>query len=104
MSENAFVGLKSKRGECDSCDFRTSLLRYSNMGPNKYEKWLCELCAHTMAGTALDFPEQYAHNNDVLKAICYVGNTILERIDKLVGVSPNWAEDEAHPDDSHQLE
>jgi len=44
-------------------------------------KWLCVLCAGTMAGVSLDVPEQFGGRiGDVLKAISYVGNSILQEI------------------------
>lgn len=43
-------------------------------------KLLCQLCAGTMTGNALDYPSQYP-NADVLKTICYVGNAILAKLE-----------------------
>jgi len=85
---------KDNPGECESCGFETRNLKaYRN---DRYmftreppadactHKWLCDLCAGTMAGNAIEYPEQYSdyHENQVVQAICYVGNMILAALEK----------------------
>lgn len=73
---------------CDSCRFETALKRYDNhrsiglhaSGPKS--KWLCELCASTMAGNAHEYPEQYRGERATLQTLCYVGNAILTELRK----------------------
>jgi ribosomal protein L37AE/L43A len=77
---------------CHSCGFKTMSLRAyraSELGSRKHNThmWLCLLCASTLTGNAYEYPDQY-DNADVLKTICFVGNTILEEIR---GVSPSDA-------------
>lgn len=75
-----------KPEECNSCGFKLEELRaYASTrylfsgrsGPS--HKWLCGLCAGTMAGNASEYPEQYPEHQ-VLATICYVGNAILAAI------------------------
>jgi hypothetical protein len=75
-----------KSEECDSCGFRTeALIAYPvrrNFPKESAPKWLCDLCASTMAGNAHEYPEQFREGRagDVMKTICFVGNTILAAI------------------------
>lgn len=75
-----------KSEECDSCGYKTEGLKfYASQRidrPNQPGKWLCVLCASTVAGNALDYPEFYPDHNS-LKTICYVGNVILARLDEI---------------------
>lgn len=75
-----------KPDACESCDFVTaeiakySMMRFFPAQPNRV-KWLCELCASTMAGSAFEYPEQYPDKSgEILRAICYVGNSIIAEI------------------------
>lgn len=67
---------------CHSCGFETHELKY--YGPSVFGKtdgkWLCDLCASTFAGTAVDYPTHY--DGPTLATICYVGNVILAEIRK----------------------
>lgn len=76
-------------GECDSCEFEAELKEYRSMRlvagmPDKVKR-LCHLCAATMTGGAVDYPNQYldGRSGDVMKTICYVGNAIIAEIRKL---------------------
>lgn len=76
---------RPKPSGCDSCGFDTSNLEaYARRGPRAgytpdQKKWLCELCARTSAGNAVDYPDQYP-DREVLRAVNYVGNVLLEAI------------------------
>jgi len=78
---------EEKPDECECCGFKTEAItayrtnRNFPKGPCP-DKWLCNLCASTMAGTAHEYPEQYFEGRagEVLKTICFVGNTILAAI------------------------
>lgn len=81
-----------KPDECDCCQFETSDLTdygYARdgrdgraMSPEDMgHKWLCDLCAGTMAGNAYEHPRSFEPGTFVvLKTICYVGNAILRAI------------------------
>jgi hypothetical protein len=86
----------TKPEECESCNFKTAALvayrqnRYlgsrQDTSEKETHKWLCLLCASTMAGTAAEYPEQYGdHAGDILQAICFVGNMILSSLDNKNG-------------------
>jgi len=81
--------------ECDSCGYETACIRYrrpphiefewkqgldkGQITQEEYEdnayKWLCDLCASTLTGTAYDHPTSYDH--PMMATVCYVGNAIL---------------------------
>lgn len=71
--------------ECMSCGFETKELEcYSqDYGEVQGDHWLCKLCAGTFAGNAMRYPRQYPNRN-VLKAVCYIGNEILARIELMM--------------------
>lgn len=86
--------IKHRPEECQFCNFETEALRayrvYRWLGSGidtstkETHKWLCLLCASTMAGSAQEYPEQYGnHANDFLQAICFVGNVILSKLESL---------------------
>lgn len=70
---------------CLSCGFGTTHLtgyprrRNINYAEGCETKWLCDLCASTDAGTAVDYPTQYPDIAS-LRTVCYVGNVILAAI------------------------
>lgn len=76
---------KEKPEECECCEFETAELKayenFSMSNTSTTHKWLCKLCASTMAGVALEYPELHK-NGDILKAICHVGNAIIAEIRK----------------------
>lgn len=41
---------------------------------------LCALCAGTHAGNAEEYPDQYRHERNTMRTICYVGNEILKAL------------------------
>lgn len=68
--------------ECWSCGWETLDLEAYPTAPRPYDiseenkgKWLCDLCASTLTGSALDYPTHY--DAPTLRTICYVGNAIL---------------------------
>lgn len=68
--------------ECQACGFDQAPLRsYRVQWPinSKERKYLCNLCANTHAGTAVDFPSQFPEKN-VIFAINYGINMILKAI------------------------
>lgn len=71
--------------ECESCGYETTAIKaYPNTRGLPQEetwKWLCNLCAGTVAGNAYEYPEQY-DDASTLQTICYVGNAILDAINK----------------------
>ena len=82
--------------ECRACGYQAKVLkeygmnRYSLFGqgqgtqPREYlVKELCDLCAGTFAGNAVEYPEQYHHTKDAMFANNYTANAILERLDKI---------------------
>lgn len=77
--------MSDKPEECECCQFVTTELKPYDAHRNfpkqmDEKKWLCLLCASTLAGNAHEYPEQYAGEVVTLKTICFVGNTILAAI------------------------
>ena len=91
----------TKFDECQCCGFETILTRYGRAyhivhkleaalergepveDPDDYSyKWECELCASTLAGNSIDYPDQYPERA-VLQAVCYVGNAILTKLEAI---------------------
>lgn len=70
---------KTKRGECECCRFKTTLTEFerANVRHRGEKRWLCVLCANTMAGVSTDY---YYEDSRVLETICYVGNAILSEL------------------------
>lgn len=99
-----------KPEECCSCGFKTEELE--EYGPTAFQKpartkWMCLLCASTMAGNAYDYPDQYRENADVLKTICFVGNTILRAIGEVAlgrATNPFWQNQRADATSSKPLD
>lgn len=76
---------REKSEECDCCHFPTAdLTLYESSGIDRHlripNRWLCALCAATPAGTADVFPAQYQGQREILRTICYVGNSILAEL------------------------
>lgn len=67
---------KTRIDECYACQYETKITQY-NEG-QEGETWLCDLCASTPAG---NYPN--CEMRTVLRTICYVGNAILEAIERL---------------------
>ena len=69
--------------ECESCQFTTDVRPYPMRGGEGRDKVLCELCAGTHAGSALEYTRQYdGKSAEILQAISYVGNAIIAEIRK----------------------
>lgn len=84
-----------KPEECCSCRFQTEeLTEYDPPFMSKRTtKWLCRLCASTMAGNAYDYPDQYRGQTDIMQTVCFVGNTILRAIGEVAlgrATAPWW--------------
>lgn len=76
-----------KPNECECCNFETKALKAydqrSAPGHPYPQKWLCELCASSPAGTQFDFKQFNAPGElHILQTICYVGNAIIAAIGK----------------------
>lgn len=74
----------SQANSCDSCDFETTELKQyeqHDVRMKMVKVWLCELCASTPAGNALEYPDQFRGQAETLKTICFVGNTLLAAIE-----------------------
>jgi hypothetical protein len=68
--------------ECDGCRFPgLELEEYeaSPVGRRKEPKRLCELCANTFMGNALEYPEQY-DNHDAMQIVAFCTNLLLKRL------------------------
>lgn len=93
MKDNSAV--EHRPEECESCSSDVAELKaYRNtryfgsrqVAPETHtHKWLCSLCATTMAGSGTEYPEQYREGKDleILQAVCYVGNAVMAEIQKL---------------------
>ena len=71
---------QNKPEECEACGFTTEALKHygpSLGGVCKEGKWLCDLCAGTFSGSAIDHPSSYRGQTEILQTICYVGNAVL---------------------------
>lgn len=73
-----------KPDTCESCTFEIEDLNAYKCSPilpqpTTTHKWLCNLCASTVAGNIADIPRD---DRDVIQTICYVGNMILADIRK----------------------
>lgn len=78
---------RNKPAECNCCQFVTTrLIAFNNLIPDTVSSsaWYCELCSGSMASMISHFPRLYeSDTREILKSMCYIGNTILERIQKL---------------------
>jgi hypothetical protein len=69
--------------ECNSCSYETAALtRYDSMKTGGEPRWLCQLCAGTLAANALEYPHHFTDGGVILQTICYIGNAILDAIRK----------------------
>lgn len=72
-----------KPDDCEACRFTTPNLKPHDQ-VNRKKRWLCDLCAGTMAGVAAQYPSQFPDRiEEALFSVCYVGNKILAAIDDL---------------------
>jgi hypothetical protein len=74
------------RGRCDACDAVNVIVqKYLPRcgGRCTEDKFLCEYCARTMSGNALDYPDQYP-DRTVLFTICAVANMLESNVAKMV--------------------
>jgi hypothetical protein len=82
---------EEKPTECECCGYETELTDYKVADPNRkpYEisktrtAYYCLLCASTSASNACSYPEQYRGETAILRAVCFVGNAIIDEIRKL---------------------
>lgn len=77
--------------ECGSCGYPAKELTLYPHRRNEFREdvteeskkiLLCELCAFTNAGAATQYPEQFPSEMYTLQTICFVGNTILDAIER----------------------
>lgn len=75
------------RAECDACGFETLVVRYPRRGydparhvPEAATARLCALCAHTGSGRITALYRSDVTNEDILRAVSFVGNVILQAI------------------------
>lgn len=64
---------------CQGCGFEGAELKVyktQRLDRTAPDKRLCMLCASTMVGDSIDYPEFYP-NAEIMKCICFVGNKIL---------------------------
>lgn len=79
---------KEKPSHCDSCDFPMRELKpyrydlFTKHPPEESHKWLCSLCADTLVGSMLQYPDQFK-DPVMCRLICFVGNTIIAEIKKI---------------------
>ena len=90
-------------GECESCGYETLLKAYTraphieHVAPRDEPypwKWLCDLCARTLAGNAVDYPTQYPDRH-IMQTVCHVGNAILAALRPPDSPPPSQPGDEA---------
>jgi hypothetical protein len=86
--ELKFTGKNKDREpvECESCGYAAPVRTFQHHEPGgdfakMVDVELCALCASTSAGNALEYPGQYPELN-ALRTICFVGNAILEALNK----------------------
>jgi hypothetical protein len=72
---------------CDCCQSTVAALTRYTPTPfiNRWleesqPQWFCEFCATTMASNAAVYPEQYRGQADTLKAICFIGNALMDAL------------------------
>ncbi len=76
--------------ECDACHYPAKkLTSYPSKnwsgGPTHPDAHhtLCELCASTKSGSALEYPTHYPnHSAQIMAAVCFVGNLILDKVEE----------------------
>lgn len=72
--------------ECDSCRYDGAPLKscvHRLPRGDKQVVQVCELCYATMTSTALQYPSQFGESAEVMRTICFVGNTILAAIKEI---------------------
>jgi hypothetical protein len=82
---------------CQACYYETTELKpYGAFAMSKFpytHKWLCDLCATTFSGNALEYPDQY-ENRHLMFHVCHVGNVLLSEIRKITAGSKESAQRE----------
>lgn len=66
--------LVSKKGNCESCGYKTTLIAYPSTSGGSL--WVCDLCAQSPAGHI------NAPDHRILRTIAYIGNVLREEIRK----------------------
>ena len=76
-------------GKCDSCDSKVKLAKCKvtvdptyNAGKHTRDVELCNICLNTASGKATRYPSQEITNQELLYAICKIGNMIMQEIKK----------------------
>ena len=75
---------------CESCDYfpvhtreypsSRSAIRALREGGKPVKRRLCEACASTHAGTATEYPEQFPNQIEVLRAIAWSHNRLMDEV------------------------
>lgn len=67
---------------CDSCGYLVPLKVFDHQLFGELSKYhLCWLCANTFAGVSLFYSKE---DRQTLSTICFIGNAILEKLDKMI--------------------
>lgn len=71
---------------CECCGNETEVELFKDLPGEKNTRgdaWYCALCAGTLASSYHRYPSQTPTNQDLMKAVCFVGNAILKAIAEL---------------------
>jgi hypothetical protein len=68
---------------CDCCMYETPQIQEYQMAPGQGTKWLCHLCADSMAGRTLECASHPATERELACLIMNAANHIIEEIRKL---------------------
>lgn len=91
MIEEEYKSGDKKHGCCSCCGYETETTFYKDRAPIYQEGmrmtndvWFCSLCSHTTASNCFIYNNRYDFElRPYIKAILYVGNSILHEIRKL---------------------
>jgi len=80
---------------CAFCESLVPVFSFRVGVASSYEgkrKWLCELCATTPAGTAVDYPRQWeSEHRDIMQCVNFSSNMVLMALGKF-GKKPNYGD------------
>jgi len=78
---------------CQFCESEVPVFGFRAGVASSFEgktKWLCDLCASTPAGTALDYPRQWdSQHRDIMQCVNYSSNMVLFHLGKF-GFKPTF--------------
>ena len=69
-------------GGCHGCGWELSPVKHYSKPCDNQDYVLCEICAATPIGNAVQYPDQYRDQLAILKTIGYIGNKILYELKK----------------------